>query len=372
MSCNLKNINDVINKYIEDNEDLRNNTKLQAINETFTIATDNIHLKIKLMLLSKIVEKYGIKHINDNIKSCLTPSSLISTKGNCNLTLINLILSMRLDVLLLAFKNKEGFKDIVDNDLSTHKDKLNIEFISNYNNPDNFKFNKNDELNLNEIKFNSIENFILYSFVNINSKINLDKDDKTDHFEPLAKITESAVENKSKSYEKITPKERSPKIEITQNLIDSIIEILEKVSNDDINFDDMTEKIHIYSILYVLIQNFYSSNQEIIDAYHDLVIMDSNKCAPRSFIATNPVLGGYNNKSGDIDYHICKANFKQTFKKVSAKSSREAAKMVAMKVLKDKKKSVKFTLKRMIGKKEKCYDYDVSIDKSGKIIIKNQ
>lgn len=82
--------------------------------------------------------------------------------------------------------------------------------------------------------------------------------------------------------------------------------------------------------------------------------------------------GGYNNKSGNIDYHICKANFKQTFKKVSAKSSREAAKMVAMKVLKDKKKSAKFSLKRMIGKKEKCYDYDVSIDKSGKIIIKNQ
>jgi hypothetical protein len=43
-----------------------------------------------------------------------------------------------------------------------------------------------------------------------------------------------------------------------------------------------------------------------------------------------------------------------------------------MKVLKDKKKYVKFTLKRMIGKKEKCYDYDVSIDKKGKIIIKNQ
>jgi len=82
--------------------------------------------------------------------------------------------------------------------------------------------------------------------------------------------------------------------------------------------------------------------------------------------------GGYNNKSGNIDYHICKANFKQTFKKVSAKSSREAAKMVAMKVLKDKKKSAKFSLKRMIGKKEKCYDYDVSIDKKGKIIIKNQ
>lgn len=82
--------------------------------------------------------------------------------------------------------------------------------------------------------------------------------------------------------------------------------------------------------------------------------------------------GGYNNKNGNIDYHLCKCNFKQSFKKVSAKSSREAAKIVAMKVLKGNKKSATFSLKRMVGKKEKCYDYEASLDKKGKIVIKNQ
>jgi hypothetical protein len=317
------------------------------------------------MILSKIVEKYGIEHIDNDIKFCLTPSSLFSTKGNCNLTLINLILSMRLDVLLLAFKKKNDSLKINLNDSIKNFDKL----IS-YKNVD-FTFNKKNVFNLDKITIKTIEEFNNLDLSNIDFNIIIEEDINIP-FVPLKKENVSAVENDSKSYEKIEPRERKPTIKITQNLIDSIKEILEKVSNDNINFDDMTEKIHIYSILYILIQNFYTSNQEIIDAYHNLVITDSNKCAPRSFISTNPVLGGYNNKSGDIDYHICKANFKQTFKKVSAKSSREAAKMVAMKVLKDKKKSVKFTLKRMIGKKEKCYDYDVSIDKSGKIIIKNQ
>jgi hypothetical protein len=366
MSCDLNNIKVVIDQYIADNEELKKNKKLIAINETFTINSDNIHLKIKLMLLSKIVEKYGIKHINENIKSCLIPSSIISTKGNCNLTLINLILSMRLDVLLLAFKkNNIPPLNYILNGSIKNFDKL-IRYKTG-----NINFNKNDVFDLSSININTIQNFNDLDLSAINFNIEINSQDENNNFGYLHKTNVDGNAN-AKSYEKITPEERKPKIKITQNLIDSIIEILEKVSNDDIDFNDMTEKIHIYSILYVLIQNFYSSNQEIIDAYHDLVIMDSNKCAPRSFIDTNPVLGGYNNKSGDIDYHICKANFKQTFKKVSAKSSREGAKMVAMKVLKDKKKSVKFTLKRMIGKKEKCYDYDVSIDKKGKIIIKNQ
>ena len=34
-------------------------------------------------------------------------------------------------------------------------------------------------------------------------------------------------------------------------------------------------------------------------------------------------------------------------------------------------KSVKFSLKRMIGNKEKYYNYQASIDKSGKISIKS-
>jgi hypothetical protein len=136
----------------------------------------------------------------------------------------------------------------------------------------------------------------------------------------------------------------------------------------------MEKKYKLYKILHFLLNKIYdiktaSSNEKLLNIFNK-VIGGEMKCAPRTII--EGFKGGYNNKSGDIDYHICKANFKQTFKKVSAKSAREGAKMVAMKVLKDKKKSVKFSLKRMIGKKEKCYDYDVSIDKSGKIIIKNQ
>ena len=147
----------------------------------------------------------------------------------------------------------------------------------------------------------------------------------------------------------------------------------------------MEKKYKLYKILYVLLNKVYDTTEDsgmpvvseekkytenLLKIFNKLIKSDEIGCAPRTII--HGLQGGYNNKSGDIDYHICKANFKQTFKKVSAKSSREAAKMVAMKVLKGNKKSIKFSLKRMIGKKEKCYDYDVSIDKSGKIIIKNQ
>lgn len=135
------------------------------------------------------------------------------------------------------------------------------------------------------------------------------------------------------------------------------------------------KKFKLYKILKFLLDKIYNTTQQeskkLLEIFNRLIKSDEIGCAPRTIIEGYST-GGYNNKSGDIDYHICKANFKQTFKKVSAKSSREAAKMVAMKVIKDKKKSAKFSLKRMIGKKEKCYDYDVSIDKSGKIIIKNQ
>jgi|688.fasta_scaffold02360_16 hypothetical protein len=134
----------------------------------------------------------------------------------------------------------------------------------------------------------------------------------------------------------------------------------------------MEKKLKLYKILNFLFDKIYNDTgiSDIKILFNKLINSTDIGCAPRTII--EGFKGGYNNKSGDIDYHICKANFKQTFKKVSAKSAREGAKMVAMKVLKDKKKSVKFSLKRMIGKKEKCYDYDVSIDKSGKIIIKNQ
>ena len=160
------------------------------------------------------------------------------------------------------------------------------------------------------------------------------------------------------------------------NFLEKNKEGINKINNyiNDFNIP-MDKKIILYQILNFLIKDdiidITEPNAKKINILFDFIIHKDHGCAPRTIIQ-GYVDGGYNNKSGDIDYHICKANFKQTFKKVSAKSSREAAKMVAMKVLKDKKKSAKFSLKRMIGKKEKCYDYDVSIDKSGKIIIKNQ
>ena len=147
----------------------------------------------------------------------------------------------------------------------------------------------------------------------------------------------------------------------------------------------MERKLKLYKVLNFLLNNFYDTEkasaspvtqekqntEDLLVIFNKLINSEEIACAPRTIIQGYKE-GGYNNKSGDIDYHICKANFKQTFKKISAKSAREAAKMIAMKVLKDKKKSAKFSLKRMIGKKEKCYDYDASIDKSGKITIKNQ
>ena len=79
------------------------------------------------------------------------------------------------------------------------------------------------------------------------------------------------------------------------------------------------------------------------------------------------IMGG---NKGVHTYHLCSSSVNISLKKVQAKSAREAAKMVAKKVLKGTK-SVKFSLKRMIGKKEKYYNYIVSIDKSGKISIKS-
>ena len=153
---------------------------------------------------------------------------------------------------------------------------------------------------------------------------------------------------------------------------------IEKMNDYIGNFTiPMDKKIILYKILNFLINDDFidnntapNPNAQIIKVMFELITHETNGCAPRTIIDELSIKGG--KKSGKYEYFLCKANFKQTFKKVVAKSAREAAKMVAMKVLKDKKKSIKFSLKRMIGKKEKCYDYDVSIDKSGKIIIKNQ
>jgi len=169
---------------------------------------------------------------------------------------------------------------------------------------------------------------------------------------------------------------QSNNIEPTNNLLKSVIEII-RYASEPSKFN-MNFKIYLYTIVYILLKLFYfkEDNKGLYRLFASIT-RGNKKCAPKSIQETITAIdianfGGYNNKNGNIDYYLCKCNFKQSFKKVSAKSSREAAKMVAMKVLKGNKKIVKFSLKRMVGKKEKCYDYEGSIDKKGKIIIKNQ
>lgn len=81
------------------------------------------------------------------------------------------------------------------------------------------------------------------------------------------------------------------------------------------------------------------------------------------------IMGG---NKGVHMYHLCSSSVNISLKKVQAKTAREGAKIMARKLLnKSGNKSVKFSLKRMIGKKEKYYNYQASIDKSGKISIKS-
>ena len=326
-SCNIGELLEILKSYIV----LYDDEGKKYLNSIVEICKEDdvVNIKLLLMLITKCINDHGLyngdnliseKLMNKNIQKCLE-DPLISSKGNCDLSLYNLILLMRLDILLIHIKNEESSVTI-----------------------------------------------------NIDKKIKLLLDDA--NYSPLTSLLEEDITaTKTLSFNKI---KTTLNIADLNNLAKSIIKILNKLIDKQI-YKDITEKIQIYTILYVLIKKIYTNvnndtiNTSIRNIYESLIKGDNSSCAPRSFISIKPVVsGGYNNKSGDIDYHICKANFKQTFKKVSAKSSREAAKMVAMKVLKGNKKSIKFSLKRMIGKKEKCYDYDVSIDKSGKIIIKNQ
>jgi hypothetical protein len=81
------------------------------------------------------------------------------------------------------------------------------------------------------------------------------------------------------------------------------------------------------------------------------------------------IMGG---NKGVHMYHLCSSSVNISLKKVQAKTAREGAKIMARKLLnKSGNKSVKFSLKRMIGNKEKYYNYQASIDKSGKISIKS-
>jgi len=148
---------------------------------------------------------------------------------------------------------------------------------------------------------------------------------------------------------------------------------LNTINNFIVNFSiPMNKKIKLYKILKILFEKIYDTTKDngekILKIFNRLIKDGEITCAPRTIIE------GYKDggkKSNNIEYHICKANFKHTFKKVSGTSARECANKIAKKVLIGNKKSVKFSLKRMIGNKEKCYDYIASIEK-GKIVIKNQ
>jgi hypothetical protein len=136
----------------------------------------------------------------------------------------------------------------------------------------------------------------------------------------------------------------------------------------------MDKKIILYQILNILIFDKFiditkGKGKEIAFLFSKLINTNEMGCAPRTIVEAYKTGG---NKSGKYDYYLCKCNFKESLKKVVAKTAREAAKNLAKKVLKGNKKSIKFTLKRLIGKKEKYYNYEAHFDKNGKIVIKNQ
>ena len=149
---------------------------------------------------------------------------------------------------------------------------------------------------------------------------------------------------------------------------------IEKMNDYIGNFTiPMDKKIILYKILNFLINDDFIDNSteaQIIKVMFELITHKTDGCAPRTILEELSINGG--NKSGKYEYFLCKCNFKDSLKKVVAKSAREAAKILAKKVLKGNKKSIKFTLKRIIGKKEKYYNYEAHFDKKGKIIIKNQ
>jgi hypothetical protein len=296
-----------------------------------------IDIKIKLMLLTRLIDNHGIINKQEfydkleEIKECSIEENKYNSKGNCDLDLIMLINIMRLDYLLYAINS--NFTSTINNTKTTVIfNKITVDAVKN----------KEDAL----------------------TNINIKKDQSE---EKIININDNIITLYNNIPITIKDVEKTP-FYISISYIYDISIGIKKLN--DINMD---EKIHIYTILYILIKTFYNANTDVKKLYKKIVIENSTRCAPRSFFDTEAKIeGGYNNKSGDIEYQICKCNFKQNIKKVSAKSAREAAKIVANKVLKGDKKSITFSLKRIIGKKEKCYDYNASIDKSGKILIKSQ
>jgi len=322
----------------EKNSDINNFISLYSLSKkektilnSLNSSDDKISIKLKLMLLTRLIIKHGV--INQdifNLKECLLEDNEFNSKANCDLDLITLIKTMRLDILNAILTSKD-------------ESEYNAKNITIYN----IKFNKSDDIT----NYNTL-------ITNINSSF-----DGTKYIDKkIYNIDDKTIDILGK------------KINIDKDFLESITEINKFTTQENkLENINMDEKIHIYTILYILIKTFYTANTEVKTLYKKIVIDESTRCAPRSVFVTEPIIeGGYNNKSGDIEYQICKCNFKQNIKKVSAKSAREAAKIVANKVLKGDKKSITFSLKRIIGKKEKCYDYNASIDKSGKILIKSQ
>jgi hypothetical protein len=330
------NINNLIKFYIP-SLNSKEKIRVNAIYNVLEENNDNISIKLKLMLLTRLIDNYGIidkvPDILKTLNKCIITDIPFNSKANCDLDLILLIQNMKLNIL----------HDILTN----YKEDTKI-------NEPTFRFNKDEVFDNHKNAIININNIKKIIEINIDNNI-IEKIIINDNYT----INNADIGNN----------------ELIQSIqyINDFLAIKKTVNEQTLNNINMDEKIHIYTILYILIKTFYNANADVKNLYKKIIIEPTTRCAPRSVFETlDDITGGYNNKSGDIEYQICKCNFKQNIKKVSAKSAREAAKIVANKVLKGDKKSITFSLKRIIGKKEKCYDYNASIDKSGKILIKSQ
>jgi len=418
MACNNNNqLNEILRLYVP--EYGNNSKESNFIRNIISFNNDPTSLKIKMMLISRCVKDKGLittltPNMFDNIKDCLKTFEN-SSKGNCDLDLINLIRMMQLEKLICAisaeYQDYSGIRALKTALQQDAKFKnfltLNVDNIDEYyyTGPATPAPGTRGEIpntstavaqiiityKLSEASATPIpEGAVLFTAGaaggadgaagDINNPVGLAAPPVANQIPDIYsyllyyinEIKRDNVPNNSNPLLNIDTAADCPNYFIL-----SLIEILKFASNPkNYNMDD---KIKIYAILYALIKNLYpvgvGGNDNLRRYFYKIVKGSDTKCAPRSFsepYTGDLSTGGYNNKNGDIKYYLCKCNFKQSFKQVSAKSSREAAKMVAMKVLKGNKKSIKFSLKRMVGKKEKCYDYEASLNNNGKIVIKNQ
>lgn len=333
----------LISSYFDNIKDPDEKNRVNAIYNVLEKSVDNISIKLKLMLLTRLIDNFGILTQQNStyillLNDCIIENEGYNSKANCDLDLILLIKNMKLDILHSILTNFDETQTITDTTIRFNDEAMQID-----------NYNKAIE------SINKIIPNITSANITIDSnrikQININQ-----QYTIYNNTTTPIVNN-----------ELIKSIEYINNYVkeDNTAKLLTNINMD--------EKIHIYTILHILIKAFYNGNNTVKKIYEKIITNQNTRCAPRSVFDTlDTTKGGYNNKSGDIEYQICKCNFKQNIKKVSAKSAREAAKIVANKVLKGDKKSITFSLKRIIGKKEKCYDYNASIDKSGKILIKSQ